>query len=80
MSNLQPLAASFGFGRHEFIVLVLRQRTAAGHATHQVVLDDEYTYLWFSVVWSLRQLTDGQIGVDGAHDFDELPVIHRLAI
>ena len=47
MGELQPFAAGFGFGQHEFVVRVLRQRAAAGHAVHQVVLDDEYAYLRF---------------------------------
>ncbi|HSM99109.1 MAG TPA: hypothetical protein VLS47_08855 [Gallionella sp.] len=45
MGELQPVAAGFGFEQHEFVVRVLRQRAAASHAIHQVVLDDEHAYL-----------------------------------
>lgn len=46
MSELQPLLSGFGFGQYEFVVHILRQRAAAGHAIHQVVFDGEYAYLW----------------------------------
>ena len=48
MGELQPLPAGFGFGQHEFVVRVLRKRAAAGHAVHQVVLDDKYADLRFA--------------------------------
>jgi len=93
MGELQPLLAGFGFGQHEFVVRVARKRAAAGHAVHRVIFDDEYVYFRLGHNPSLLLLNneqssrsapmlghfaDSPIGVDGTHDFDELPVIHRF--